>query len=416
MEKIPFIDIADTNVWIVYLIPFAPSERSDYDKINEFQQKCIANKVFGMGWADCSIGIQYGTRINEGDAARYKDEYISKNSSPVSNSSVSDYLKIKKGDYVIMRLKNSHYYVGRVSSDGAYYMCKSGDEIYSRLSWGCSVERWEEYANDSDAPSEIVGRFSQRLHSTIQKVSAYRQKLLVIAMYENKCDNTKITVPKVCVTRDNFVDSLTYMQLEDLVSLYIMEKHEKDGYILLPSTCKVSQQKFEYMYVAKGKRPITCQVKNKEEIKINHYEKEESYEKIYLFSGKWNDDKVKELNEKHRRHAHIYIISPSELYKTLRRKSYLFNNKFYDFENNYIKPSSLKLKGYTEKKRIKDKYDYVMDQENDDWICFLAKNSFFYSAEFGALILSSHVLKNIDEEKQCIERLHKDINLAADKF
>ena len=39
MDKIPFINIADTECWLVYLMPFNSHERTDYDKMLKLQQK-----------------------------------------------------------------------------------------------------------------------------------------------------------------------------------------------------------------------------------------------------------------------------------------------------------------------------------------------------------------------------------------
>ena len=37
MRRIPFINIADTKCWMVYLMPFTSSERTDYEKVLDFQ-------------------------------------------------------------------------------------------------------------------------------------------------------------------------------------------------------------------------------------------------------------------------------------------------------------------------------------------------------------------------------------------
>ena len=50
MKQIPFINIADTDCWIIYLMPFIADERTDYESVNQLQQACIKNRIFGMGW------------------------------------------------------------------------------------------------------------------------------------------------------------------------------------------------------------------------------------------------------------------------------------------------------------------------------------------------------------------------------
>lgn len=407
MKKIPFINLADTQVWMVYLMPFNEAGRTDYEAVHKVQQNCIKDKIFGMGWdIDC---FPYGTRITEETANDYLEKYCKKYGCTVSEKCLNDYKLIRKGDYVIMRLKNSHYYVGKVSSEGAFYIHKPEDKVYSRFSWGATVERWIEYYNDSEVPSEIVGRFSQRLHSTIQKINPYRQRLLVIAMYEKGIDAGEriFNVPKLYIGENNFVSSLTYMELEDLVALYISERHKKDGYILLPSSCKVSQQNYEFRYVASGKKPITCQVKNKNTISIEHYIHEKSYEKIYIFSGEWNEDEVNQLRKDYIDYPNIFIITPSELYQTLKRYN-IFVNNFYDFDNAALRLDELPLDGYKKVEKIKNETEYTRSK---DFICFLANDGFFYSQEFGALILSWHVMwKDLEKEKLLIEKICNDLN------
>jgi hypothetical protein len=342
-------------------------------------------------------------------AAEYVDKYNAQGWN-VSNDAVNGYKNIKKGDYVIMRLKNSHYYVGKVSSDGAFYIHQPEHPIYGLFSWGATVEKWIEYSNDGEVPSEIVGRFSQRLYSTIQRVSPYRQRLLIISMYENKLpeQEREINVPKLHISPNNFVRSLNYWELEDLVALYIAEKHNDDGYRLLPSSCKINQQKYEFRFVAKNKKPISCQVKNQEEIEIKHYVGENSYEKIYIFSGKWSEEDVAKQNRKYEAYPHIWIISPKELWETLKNNNiFIFPSDFYDLENRTLCPKELPLKDYKEVTKIKTPTEYTM---SEDFVCFLARDGFFYSKEFGTLVLSWHIMDDLKREQELIEQVVEDIN------
>ena len=356
-------------------MPFSKEERTNYGLVDNLQKKCVDDNVFGMGWAlDC---FDYDTRISSENAKTYADKYYSLNNDRVSNDALNAYKEIKKGDYVIFRRKNGHYYVGRVSSEGSFYLHKKDDDIYGRFSWGGSVEKWVEYSNDSELPSEIVGRFSQRLHSTIQKISPYRQRMLVIAMYENKTGNKNFEIPKLLIGKNNFVRSLYYKELEDLVALFIMNKHSKEGYKLMPSSCKVSQQNYEFMFLAKDKKPITCQVKNQKEIEnINAYATEKSYEKIYLFSGKWDDEKIKKLQEEYSECNHLYFISQTELFETLKEDGIISNN-FYDYDKSPMNPSKLSLQDYTRLDKPNGENTYSIDE---DFACFVNKTNFFYSS------------------------------------
>ncbi len=411
MRRIPFINIADTKCWMVYLMPFSSDERTDYEKVLKIQKECIDRRVFGMGWdLDC---LEYGTPMTPENADYYVTAYNKRYESEgwtVSTKSVSGYREIKKGDYVITRLKNGHYYVGKVSSDCAYYLYKSNDPFFGLFSWGGNVEEWIEYVNDDQIPSEIVGRFSQRLHSTIQPVAGYRQRLLIIAMYENRQKENKksFDVPKLKISPYNFVRSLTYMQLEDLVALYIDKAWHDTGFRLLPSSCKISQQNYEFRFVAPNRRPITCQVKNQEDINLDHYIGENAYEFIYIFSGKWSTEKVEELRDKYfTLIPALIIISPEELFEVFVEYKDLFQNDFYEYVSDVIAPDQLPLEGYELSKKIKEKNQYTM---SDDFACFVRSDGLFYSTEFEALILSWHILDDHDEELKLAEQICNDLN------
>ena len=393
-------------------MPFDTADRGNYDLVYGKQQLCIDKRFLGMGWdIPC---FEQGTPMTTENAAIYQEKYREAHpGASVSEDAVNGYLAIKKGDFVITRLKNGHYYVGKISSDGTKYIHKEDDPLYSLFSWGAAVEEWVEYANDCEVPSEIVGRFSQRLHSTIQRILPYRQKMLVVSMYEKKCGKKRSKgeisnsfIPKVRIGKSNFVRCLNYMELEDLVALYITNRHSKDGYKLLPSSCKVSQQNYEFVFWANGKMPITCQVKNQQEIDIDHYTNEKSYEKIYIFSGKWNEATVLEKRDFFKLYEHIYIISPAELWEVLKTERFL-SSAFYDFDNEPRSPYQLNLEGYTERKRPKGEKTYSI---SEDYICFVNKDGLFYSAEFDALILSWDVFSGTRYDRGCIETILCDLN------
>lgn len=184
-REIPFLDMRRSpgdiiNCWIVYLMPFDSDERSDYDKIHAFQKACIDNNIFGMGWDLTKEPLHFGTPIQEG-ADIYKERYGPNRSMEYA---LNQYKSIRKGDYVLMRLKNGHYYVGRTAGSAIYL--QQEQEPFANLSWGCQVERWEEYTSEEDIPSELRGRFSQRRHSTIQRMDKYRPRLLTMKLYEDR--------------------------------------------------------------------------------------------------------------------------------------------------------------------------------------------------------------------------------------
>ena len=394
-REIPFLDMRRSpgdiiNCWIVYLMPFDSDERSDYDKIHAFQQACIDNNIFGMGWDLTKEPLHFGTPIQEG-AEIYKERYGPNRSMEYA---LNQYKSIRKGDYVLMRLKNGHYYVGRTAGSAIYL--QQDQEPFANLSWGCQVERWEEYTSEEDIPSELRGRFSQRRHSTIQRMDKYRPRLLTMKLYEDRQAEPQLKVPHLRFTRENFVRCLDYRQLEDLVALYIWERHGDNGYMLLPSSGKTNQQKYEFRFInarCPGQKPISCQVKNQEEISIEHYNEESDYEKIYLFSGKWSDEVAAAKQSECA--SNVTVIRPSNLYDTLCHNS-IFNSRFYrvaDDDEISIEDIALGLRrlGYTDaghKLRKRASRQYVWDSGKREFLDFVVSDGLFYSEEFGALVRS----------------------------
>jgi len=213
------------------------------------------------------------------------------------------------------------------------------------LSWGCHVEKWLEFKTQDDLSYELIGRMSQQQHQTIQRIDRYRLKFLIIEAYIKR-EKSKSDIPKLILTKNNFARSLHYKQLEDLVSLYIVEKNKEQNYLLMPSSCKINEQKYEFFFKSPNRKAITCQVKNQEEITIDEYYNENDFEKIYIFSGIWNNEQVEDLNKKANKNKanNIQIISPDELFDILQNSKY--NYKEYLNLNSYYKIDEKKMKIY----------------------------------------------------------------------
>ncbi len=273
-----------------------------------------------------------------------------------------------------------------------------------------------------EVPSEIVGRFSQRLHSTIQKIGPYRLRLLTIAMYESRSNHPAVyNIPKLRIGKYNFIRSLNYAELEDLMAFFIYQEHKGEGYMLKPSSCKMAEPKYEFRFMNPLKKIITCQVKNEKNVNPKDYENENDFERIYLFSGKWTEQECADLVAKYNGKSNIHIVSRNELYNCLSANR-SFMNPFYDFDNEPVKTTSFSLKGY-------EKYDVTPNSKkaftnykgddfrrymiDDAFICFCRDDCLFYSSEFDALVLSRHLQLGQDgqrKEQEYAEMILKDLN------
>ena len=316
MEKIKFYNMNDVHCWIINLKPFA-KDASD-ERIRSLQDECVQNKIFGIGWRTNFFDQHTKVALDESTKKAYKD---SCNESS-AKAAVDRMSEIKCGDLAIMRLRDGHVYIGKVTEPAFYDNTILKGENSNRLSWICRVESWFEFCDETLIPSEIIGRFSQRRQATITKIVPYKQRLLMLAMYET-ASNGKTDFPKLIINENNYICALSYTDLEDLVCAYIHNKHTDDGYMLLPSSGKVSRLKYEFTFVSNNldKKPITCQVKNQNSVPINiaDYENDKDvYEKIYLFSGNNNFVNCKLATD------NIEIVEHRKLFDVLKRGNLKF--------------------------------------------------------------------------------------------
>lgn len=315
MDNIEFYNMHDINCWIINLKPSGISN----EEIRSLQNECVKNKIFGICWETEYFNNHTKVVLDENTKKAYK-ELCKKD--PARDSAVDRMSKIKCGDLAIMRLRNGHIYLGKVTEPAFHDSTLLKGEHLNRLSWICKVEKWLDFGDESTIPSEIMGRFSQRQQATISRIASYKQRLLMIAMYDKKnCGKTD--VPKLALNENNFARALSYTDLEDLVCAYIHNRHADEGYMLLPSSGKVSRLKYEFTFVSNNldKKPITCQVKNQnsEPINVTNYENDKDiYEKIYLFSGNNNFANRKLAKD------NIEIISDQSLFNVLKCGSLKF--------------------------------------------------------------------------------------------
>ena len=419
MGNVRFYNMNGINCWIINLKPFGKDNSAE--EIRSLQEDCLKECVFGIGWWTEYFDNKPKLTLNEETKEEYKKICERFDNRSSAKEAVEQMSCIKCGDLVIMRLRDGHIYMGKVTETAFHdnTILRSSDP--KRISWMCRVEKWLEFGDYNKIPSEILGRFSQRQQSTITRIAGYKQRLLMIAMYEKKC-NGKTDVPKVVLNENNFARALDYKDLEDLVCSYIHGIHYEDGYMLLPSSGKVSRQKYEFTFVSNksDKKPITCQVKNQNSEPINaaDYEKDKDiYEKIYLFSG--NDNFINREFVK----DNIEIISSKNLFDVLSsgKLGYMYKklSEYHTFSSNIDLKNiyaRLNQKGWQIRKTFKgNENDFkrckVWKDNNDEigWISF-GYNGFYITNEFDMFI--------IDWENEIAEKIKKalETDLEFDKL
>lgn len=416
MNKMNVIDLEGVNCWQFNLKPNFNGLNENDRKI--FQCSCIENRVFGIGWNIKKNVFDSFVELNDKTYKKYIEEYkkYKKNKKDEVikiKSPLSDMMSINVNDYVVMRLSNAKYYIGRVSKRATYnFDCKIdnfNDHCRGSISWYCEVNEWRQFS-EQEMPSEIVGRLSQSKQSTITRIDPYRQIILIKKAYE-EYNNKKSNLPKVVLTKYNFTRSLKYWELEDLVSKYIYDKHK--DYIILPSSCKVSHIKYEFTFVKSNCLPITCQVKNQKELPdIDYYvDDKEVYEKIYLFSGLWSDEDVEKKQMKYNgdKYSHLQFIKPSELFETLKTSNVVYNDRYYQLDvSNHLFCMDKLEKNKEWKKctqfRGNNLRRYKINSENH-YIYFINNYIVKYDEQFHALILFDRKQANEDLLQEIIDIL-----------
>lgn len=306
-----------SNCWCTNLLPF-PSEMRNLGQVEAWQIECKEKNLFGIGWPQYfQSGIQSGQALTDSIVQKCKGEGRGHG----FDLALTRFSRIEIGDLVLMRLRNAHFYLGRVSKP-AYYLGQNGpefsggEETIHPISWACEVEKWIEFDNDEVFPSALVGETYKRSNmSTISCLNAERtQRLMRLAILAQ--EGKDISGERIRLTANTFASALGPIELEDLVATYIYAKH--DDYRLLPSSCKISKEKYEFNFVAPGKAPITCQVKNQAEVPLETYTTTDGYAVIYLFSGLENwEEKWLEHSQNKGLASNLQIITHQELFDLL---------------------------------------------------------------------------------------------------
>lgn len=437
-----YIDISRiTNCWIGQLSP------GGADKDNkDFKNECKDNKFYRIGWTinqekffnafidqiylfneknnkniDMYFSKEYERKEfflkeenkNKKDSD-FEEEYKNKKKNTSLDNALKSMYAMKENDLIITRITGK-YYIGRIKSKKAQYLKQQIKEKID-YRWSVEVYEWIEIP-EKDMPGDIIGRFSQRRHPTIQRISetedSMRLKLLIIKIFqenqanEHKFDN--LCIPQIILNKNNFTSSLNYMNLEDLVYLYIIDKNA--GYQLLPSACKISKVNYEMDLINLENKRITCQVKNKEPVKYEEYiddANEKIFEKIYLFSGieEYDNEEIRKKLEEEKEDdiilkENIIIIRKENLFKFFHDndivkilKKEINIEKYYKFKDEKEIPKPEGWNIWLGKDNNKDKYRlFIPGHKNSKFYMeniygniIFPNNVIYYSSEWNSLI------------------------------
>ena len=330
------------NCW---LMKFLPGGAGNANAIC-FEEKCLQNQLAAIGWGH-ELSEEWKCKYNDSEiSAPLIESYVNNECGNTETETETWKMKLSKalrqmqdiqvGDYVLTRSKkDSRYYVGKVNKRA--YLTELFED--GKANWACEVEEWKSI-EEWNAPSEVVGRFSQRRQATIKRVASPEPRIRFLKycrLILNEKNENNESEKKININQANFARCLRYEELEDLIGFYIMNKTK---YHMIPSTCRNSTKSYEFYLTNDEGKIIALQVKNQTEISdIEFYRdaknKSVNLEKQYLFSGVWSDNKVEELNNTYSSEG-LEFIKPSDVWTFLMECSYFKNllNKYYSIEVN----------------------------------------------------------------------------------
>lgn len=241
------------NCWLVQMLPFTSEDKNNKNLVNDYQNYCFKNKIFGIGWSndydengnkmkrledifddvETSNGklsdelrkkvFEKIRKYNIFNEVEFKDKNIqdiyqkvynkitprvkNKEDETVDNEeefinednglkrAINSFFRVEEGDIIITRLRNGTYLIGQVKDGKKFYKKeKEEKEILKEgksngFSWRCNVDEWVQLQRNEILP-DIIGRFSQRNQNTISSTND-KIKLLALKLYQKKKENSK---------------------------------------------------------------------------------------------------------------------------------------------------------------------------------------------------------------------------------
>lgn len=197
-----FIDISKINCWIGQLSPGGSDKNND-----KFKDECLENGYYRLGWTLTNNRKKYENKNIENiyffkknekekntdlyfskdwekeewkkdeknkDESIFEENFVKKSKESSLDKALDSMKTMKKGDIIVTRVKGN-YYIGRIT-DTARYL-KQEIENDTTYRWSVKVNGDENKWIKIPAtvmPGDIVGRFSQRRHPTLQRVGENR--------------------------------------------------------------------------------------------------------------------------------------------------------------------------------------------------------------------------------------------------
>lgn len=301
------------RVWWIQNKPFSP-ERRYSDEAQKFQEECLKEGFFGIGWRNGGIDLNPGQEYSEEIAEQLRWKIRNRNFTHAQNL-----MGMMKEDDVILTRLNGCYYWGLVKGKVRY-------SEHNQLTWYTTVkEGWDRLGEGKDLPNHVRGKLSGKYYQgTVAEIDGLAANSILLLTGQKNSKKERLTV-------DNFHEALGDDDLEDLLAEYMLKTNPE--YVFLPSSCKKNTPGIEYaMYDPQTAELIACQTKIKRRIDAGYYLTEETfakYKKIYLFSGLGYDNLDDDMKN-------LIIVDRKELYDVFKNNAYyhLVLSQYFEFDGN----------------------------------------------------------------------------------
>lgn len=324
-------------------------------KNGKIAQYCLDNKVVAMGWSlteehtkhlsatDKSIVLSQKVLIST-----YKDFrkiietypiYPPNKKGKINTDSVARLSqKFKKDDLVWMRL-DGIYWLGRCTENSKYKFNYSAPDEYDAANQVTNID-WVKVGDENEVPGAVT--IALIMGSTFQRITKTGISAVSQLIYNRKSQTEYYKGVTFDNTMDNFFTLISPTGCEDLLCMYL---YNKEGYVCIPSTNKISTELYECVLLKPTNGNIAY-IQSKEynnpsaEIDGNKY--------LHLLNGKGREKvyfflhKAKDKDDNIKNNPNMYIVDSQTLYdfalnpasKNTLPKNILF---WIEFLNQYAK-------------------------------------------------------------------------------
>lgn len=209
------------------------------DKEQHIGDYCYNKGLIAMGWNLKDLSTAQSDRESiQGNFDKYLEyarAYSGKGISSVRRLKEN----VKENDLVWMRIRGL-YYIGRIDKGSSWFFNASVEATeYDAGNQRDKVE-WYLAGDEGDVPGVIITAFIQG--TAFQRINSEAAKLFSCALFNKLSRKDHYTNLRHNIMMDTFYDYLSPSDAEDLLCFWL---YQKDGYIVIPSTNKLSTQLYE---------------------------------------------------------------------------------------------------------------------------------------------------------------------------